>query len=174
MAKKGQESLYETQKASKPALEDVCNALISKPELKDGMTRLLDLSRELRMKPSWSHTNVWNCNYKGKRVVSYGIGLGDRMEQNRLIVRVYPDNYNLVDFLLTLSDEMRAEFIDGIKCTGCGDCKPGTKIDVSGKQYFVCWRTEYYRINPTAEQFQWIEKFIFARREYIKGTIPVN
>ena len=174
MAKKGEVSVYEVQKANKPPIEDVCNTLLNIPELKEGMARLLALSRKLRMKPCWSHTNVWNCNYKGKRVVSYGIGRGGGFQENHLVIRVYPDNNNLVGFLLTLSEEMRAEFIDGIKCTGCGGCKPGTKIDISGKPCFVCWRTEYCRINPSAEQFEWIVKFIFARRAYIKNTINSN
>ena len=133
MAKKGEVSIYEVQKANKPTIEEVCNAIITKPELKDGMERLLDLSRELRMKPCWSHTNVWNCNYKGKRVVSYGVGRGGGFQENWLVIRVYPDNDNLVDFLLTLSEEMRAEFIDGIKCNGYGGCKPDTKINILGK-----------------------------------------
>jgi len=171
MAKKGEVSIYEVQKANKPAIEDVCDAILTKLELKEGMERLLALSRELRMKPCWSHTNVWNCNYKGKRVVSYNVGRGGRFQENWLVIRVYTDKDKLDDFLLTLSEEMRDEFIDGIKCNGCGGCKPGIKINILSKQCFVCRRTEYCRINPTAEQFEWIEKFILARREYLKVTV---
>jgi len=171
MAKKGEVSIYEVQKANKPAIEDICDAILTKLELKEGMKRLLALSRELRMKPCWSNTNVWRCKYKGKRVVSYNVGRGDGFQENRLAIRVYADKDKLVDFLLTLSEEMRAEFIDGIKCNGCDGCKPGIKINILNKQCFVCWRTEYCRINPTAKQFEWIEKFILARREYLKVTV---
>jgi len=34
VAKKGEVSIYEVQKANKPPIEDVCNALLSNSELK--------------------------------------------------------------------------------------------------------------------------------------------
>jgi len=107
-------------------------------------------------------------------VVSYAIGRGGGFQENWLIIRVYPDKDNMDGFFHSLSDEMRSEFLNGIKCTGCGECKPGTKTNILGKPYFLCWRVEYSRKNPTAEQFEWIEKFIFARRVYIKNTIKSN
>jgi len=171
MAKKGQVSIYEAQKAGKPAIEDVCEQILTDPVLREGMTGLLALSREIHMKPCWFVTNTWKCSYKGKRVVTYGVGRGDRMETNYLKISVFfsdVDKSDLDAFFEAQSEEMRTECISGMKCRGCGGCKPGIKQNILGRQYMICWKACYERHNPTLEQFQWIEKMILARREYIK------
>jgi len=169
MAKKGEISMYEIQNVNKPELKDACYDLLSDAVLKDGMARLIALSGEVRMKPCWTHTNNWNCTYKGKRVASYQLGGGGQMILNRLVIRVSVKKNELNDFLMSLSDEMSEEFINGMRCHGCGGCKPGKKIEILGKQQIVCYRTDYCRVNPTTEQFRWIEQFIHARRKHIIG-----
>jgi len=69
---------------------------------------------------------------------------------------------------------MKNEFINNLQCCkGCTTCAPGYDIEISGKFYkHVCEKSLYYAIdNPTPEQFEWIEKFIHARREYIANKI---
>ena len=173
MAKKGEVSLFETQKAKKPTPEALCEQLLSDPALNEGMLRLLALFQELKMKPSWYASNAYNCNYKGKRVVSFGIGRGSRWEQNWLAIKVWTaDIDDLNDFLQAQSEEVRAEYMQNIKyCGKCGSCAPGRDMDLLGKPYKdVCVNTDYNVYSPTAEQFQFIEKFILARREYIDKT----
>ncbi|MCL2546283.1 MAG: hypothetical protein FWE06_03690 [Oscillospiraceae bacterium] len=170
MAKKGEVSIYEVQKANKPTIDDVCEQLLTDPVLRGGMAHLLELSKELRMKPCWSHTNVWNCNYKSKRVAMYSIGRGDGWVKNWAKIKIYTTDVNDVErFLLTLPGEMRNEYINNMTCTHCGDCKPHN-LTLLGEPLEVCWDIGYRHHNPTQEQFGWIEKFIIARREYIKDT----
>ena len=169
MAKKGELSLFEMQKATKPAIEDICGIILTDPELRAGMASLLELSCELKMKPCWSVTNGYSCSYKGKRVVNYGVGRGDRWEENWLNINVFTaDKGDLDNFLQALPDEMQAECIDNMQCTRCGGCAP-INLKILGSHYDVCWKMGYGHLRPTAEQFQWIEKFILARREYIKS-----
>ena len=171
MAKKGQISFFEVQKANKPKIEEICEQILTDSTLKNGMSRLLELSKEIKMKPCWQVTNGYGCNYKGKRVVQYRIGRGDKWETNYLKIFVFiTDNGDLDNFFQNHSDEMITECLKGMKCQGCGGCKPGIKYTILGKQQYVCWKLCYQCLNPTAEQFEWIEKMILARREYIKST----
>jgi len=166
--KKGHISLYEMQKADKPAIEEICDMILTSSVLREGMARLLALSRELRMKPCWSHTNVWHCNYKGKRVATYGVGNGSRWEENELKIKVETEKFDRIDdYLLTLPEDMRVECINGMKCDYCGGCAPGKERMILGDQYSVCRGSGYRSHKPTSQQFEWIEKFIIARREYI-------
>jgi len=169
MAKKGQVSLYALQKAAKPTIEEICDILLTRPELREGMTSLITLSKELKMKPCWSHTNNWNCNYKGKRVVSYLVGMGDKQKQDWLKIKLHTAEKGDIDnFLQALPSETAIECIDGMKCYGCGDCKPGRQYMILGKKQYLCKRLCYQRINPTPKQFQLVATLIPARREYIK------
>lgn len=171
MAKKGQISIFEVQKEHKPAIEDICEELLIDPTLKKGMTRLLELSKEIKMKPCWQVTNGYGCSYKNKRVIQYRIGRGDKCETNHLKIFVFIAEEDGLDaFFQAQSNEMIAECINGMKCHGCGGCKPGMKYTILGEQQYICWKLCYQRINPTPEQFQLIEKMILARREYIKAN----
>jgi len=169
MAKKDEISLFEMQKANKPSIKDICEIILTDHGLKKGMDRLLELSRELKMKPCWTHTNTYNCSYKGKRVVNYGVGRGGRWEKNWLNISVFTaEKSDLDNFLQELPDEMQTECINNMQCTRCGGCTP-INLKILGNDYDVCWKMGYGNLRPTAEQFQWIEKFILARREYIKS-----
>jgi hypothetical protein len=171
MAKRGQISVYEVQKTTKPAIEETCAALLTDPGLHEGMATLLALSKDIRMKPVWSHTNHWNCNYKGNRVISYTVGDGDKMKQNCLKIKVdISDRDSLNGFLMALPDELLDECVSGMKCYGCGGCKPGRQYTVLGKQIYLCRRLSYQRVNPSPAQFRLIAELITARRQWIKNA----
>ena len=135
------------------------------------MTRLLVLSKEIKMKPCWQVTNGYGCNFKGKRVVQYRIGRGDKWKTDYLKIFVFTADKDSIDtYFRAQPNEMITECINGMKCHGCGGCKPGMKYTILEKQHYLCWNFCYQCINPTPEQFQWIEKMIFVRREYIINT----
>ena len=171
MAKENDTPIFEQgtkeQKANKPAIENVCDYFLTDNTLKDGMARLLELSRELKMKPVWVQVNGYKCNYKGKKVVSYNIQGKDKI----CISIVLADKQDLERVVLELPEELRAEFLNRTT-THCGvcsaaSCEFGVSVEVSGKKHWFCSRFNYMRYNPTAEQFKIIEQFIKIRRNYI-------
>jgi len=150
-------------KQLKLTAEECCEQLLTDPILKQGMLRLLLLFKELKMKPCWYHAKSYKCNYKGERVLYINFG-----KQNWLRIRVCTvgDMHGVGEFDLyldMLEDELRNEFMNyAANFKRC--CKSGKGCGVCGKS-----RT-YYITNPTEEQFEWIEKFIFVRREFIEQT----
>ena len=148
----------------KYTIEECCEQFILDPVLKQGMTHLLLLLQNLKMKPIWYHKTSYKCNYKGERVVYINMG-----RENWLRIRVCTVNNmhgtgNMDLYMQTLPDDMRAEYENYLanfqECKVCKGCNG------------ICERRRsYYITNPTQEQFFWIEKFIFARREFIDNPI---
>jgi hypothetical protein len=162
----------------KISLEECCETHLRNPIFKDGMANLLLLFRELKMKPSWYHSNSYKCHYK-KEAVAYITVYNDNCFIKVATVSA-ADNVcrnNVSDFVRTLNDEMKAEFVSHFKpCSNYAEtkhsCAPFCDVEVNGAVHkSVCKHTKVYNIkNPTEEQFKWVEKFIMARREYIKNV----
>jgi hypothetical protein len=158
----------------KISLEECCETHLRNPVFKDGMANLMELFRNLKMKPCWYHSTSYKCYYK-KEVVIYVTVYNDNCNIKVATVSA-ADNVGRVgvnDFVRTLNDEMKTEFISHFKpCSGCGGCAPGYDVEVDGVTHKgICKGTLVYNINnPTTEQFIWIKKFIIARREYISNT----
>ena len=162
------------QKANKPAIEDVCEYFLKDEVLKAGMARLLELSREVKMKPGWMQRNGFKCTYKGKGVVSYVIS-GNRWRSDLVISVTLADKKDLHNVVTALPDDLRAEFIKERNITHCGKCSAascdfGAFVEISGEKHWFCSRFNYMCKNPTAEQFKMIEQFIQIRRDYIDKT----
>ena len=160
------------------SFEEQCKKHLHNPVLKEGMASLFELFRELKMKPSWYYTGKYKCHYKKEPVVYFTV------YSDNCFVRVATssaeDNTKRVginDYLRSLDDEMKTEFLSRIKqCDGCAEigkphsCAPGCDVEIDGVvRKGICQYTLLYSVdNPTTEQFEWIKKFIFARRKYIE------
>ncbi len=172
MAKKGGISLFETQKKDKPKPEELCSRFLTDDNLNNGMRHLLAFCNELKMKPIWYATNSFKCSYKGKSVVSFGIGRGGREEENWVTITVYiADRDQINNFLSVQSDKTKHEYIQSLKlCTRCASCAPGFNVEVLGTFYNLCFKGHnIVFFKPTESQFEILEKFIVLRREYIKN-----
>ena len=166
------EGSTKAQRCAKPPIEDVCNYFLTDRTLKKGMARLLEISRELRMKPGWVQINGYKCNYKGKGVVSYVIG-GNGYLKNYLIVGVtLADRQDLEKVILSLPDDLIQE-LQNRNHTHCRVCRAATcayggfSYEYKGEIHFLCSRFNYMCNNPSAEQFKMIERFINIRRAYL-------
>lgn len=163
---------FKEQKENKPPIEDFCEYFLTDTTLKEGMAWLLELSRELKMKPCWYAFNSYKCSYKGKGVVYYTVGGRVQIkttQKNWLHIRVYlADSCDMENFLKSQSEDVRAEYIKNIKyCTRCGKCAP-IIIEANNKTYNnVCAVSIFDFENPTTEQFRQIKQYIKMRRNYI-------
>ena len=166
------EKMREQRKLS---LEEKCETDLQNPILKEGMARLLKLCRELKMKPSWYHGTSYKCYYK-KQVVAYMSVYNDKCHIQVATISAADNSCrnNVSDFVRMLDDGMKAEFVSHFEpCRHFAEnqisCSPYCDVEVDGNVYTaVAKKTKIYTIkNPTTEQFEWIEKFIHARRKYI-------
>jgi len=151
-------------KPKRENIEECCNRLLTDINMKNNMLKLLSFLNDLKMKPVWYHKTSYKCNYKGKRVAYISF-----YENHCVSIRVctVSDFHGIGDldlYLNMLPEELKTEYMNYLAnfqsckdCNGCG----GT-----------CAKKRVYRItNPTKEQFEWIEQFIHARREYITNPI---
>ena len=169
-----------TKKLRQISLEERCETDLHNPVLKEGMKNLLQLCHNLKMKPIWYNGASYKCQYK-KEAVAY-----ISVYNNKCLIAVATVNaadsalrIGIDNFLRTLSGEMKTEFLSRIKfCDGCSElksphsCFPGCDVEIDGAiKKGVCVNTLRYKIdNPTKEQFEWIFKFIIARRDYINNN----
>ena len=162
----------------KQTIDECCNQFLTDATLKNGMADLLSFFKELKMKPSWYHANSYKCDYKGKRVIM--INFSKMGVENWVRLRVittgdcYEDNGKLDIFLQNLPIEMQNEYMAHLRyCKNCTTCTPGHDLELFGEPYKnVCEKSfAYYIDNPTPEQFEFVKKFVIARREYIINFI---
>ena len=164
----------------KITLDEKCKTCLQDPILKAGMEDLLAFLRELKMKPTWYHGASYKCQYKKQAVVYITVYNYDNCFVNVATVSAIDNTCrnNVSDFVRTLDNEMKAEFISYFKpCDNYNEkgysCCQFCDVEVDGIVYpNVCKGTKTYNIKkPTPEQFTWIKKFIVARRKYIEDTV---
>ena len=164
----------DTQPLHKPTFDECCDSCLTDEKQKEGAKKLSTLFHDLKMKPSWYHSNSYKCHYKGKRVVYINV----YSHLFRIFVCTSSnatgstdDDFNKFNiFFQMIPIEMKNEFIERLTyCKKCTTCAPGHDLNIEGKLYRnVCNKSLCYWIdNPTSEQIEWIIKFIHARREYI-------
>jgi len=161
-------------------IEVCCERNLTNPVLKNGMTQLIELSREVRMKPSWVDTTSWGygryaCNYKGKRVAYYYI------DKDKIYVTLTLAEPGMKDELkeryLTLPTEFKKVLATSIirHCNwhgeaGCEHCGNSVNLEYGGMEYSHCTRFNFM-FSPTAsEHFEMIEHLINLRRKYIADS----
>ena len=141
------------------------------------MSRLIELSREVRMKPCWVDTTSWgygryNCSYKGRRVVYYYVdkdkvyvtltlaepGMKDELKN---IYLAFPDEYKKE---LTASKIRHCNWYGEASCQHCGN---SVNLLYDGIEYAHCTRFNFMFSPSTSEHFEMIEYLIKLRRKYI-------
>jgi hypothetical protein len=155
-------------------IEELCDN-ITDPVLKQGMVNLLEFLHSLKMKPTWYHSVSYKCHYK-KEPVAY-----ITVQPNKCHISVATisskDNScrnDISGYANTLDADMQAEFTARFKpckyyAEARASCERYCTFTVGGVEYTgISKDSKVYNVkNPTAEQFEWIKKFISARRNYI-------
>lgn len=162
---KGNSSLYQKQKAVKPAVEDII------PEYLDGDMEkaALDFAawlRENKLAPGWTLTNTWNVSCKGKKISL--IGLGEEVWCNSKFWRVELRLLNMSEYVESISDEGVHNIIwNGIKyCTSCSGCAPGRDVTLFGKECIgLCHLPDVIVCDPDEETVESIKRLIELERK---------
>jgi len=163
----------------KISLEERCAASLCDPVLIEGMKGLLELCRELRMKPIWYHGASYKCYYK-KRVVAYLSVYTNRHNKEVCDISVVTvrDDDNLNNYLNIVDNDMKdivQSFLKTCICCTLKDgrpsmCSGGCDVEIDGILHkAVCMKVAYHKLNPTADEFMMIKRFIIARRKFIEA-----
>ena len=180
MAKKGEVSHFEIQKANKPTILTVAEQFMD-GDFKTNFLKFLDFLKQEKIGLQWGSTNSFNANYKGKRVARILIAGGSGFIKNhwRILVAV-TDRDKFDSYLEEQTDEIFNMVMDGInkKCKGCGGCNPKT-LNVLGKRYEnVCFSglgtLGFQYTNPNDEETELIKRLINARTKYIAKMLVMG
>ena len=169
---------------TKKAREDIevcCERNLTNSILKNGMTHLIELSREIRMKPSWVDTTSWgygrySCSYKGKRVVYYYV---DKDKIYVTLTLTEPGMKNeLQECYSALPNDYKREIAvtkirhcDWHGNAGCSHCGNSVNISYDGIEYSHCTRFNFTLNLITPEHFEMVEYFIKLRRTIIDNSV---
>ena len=164
-----------TTKKPKKIIEDVCEMQLTNSALREGMARLIEFSRGVKMNPRHAWTNAFTCTYKGKKVVTYNIHddvvfitlyIADAADLERIILE-QPDGHELLMEIMNRN----ASHCGGCSPSKIDTCDSAVKLNTTGGKYgFFCSRFNYNCKNPSPQQFKMIERFIEIRRNYIAAS----
>jgi len=179
MAKKGEVSQFEKQKAAKPTLLSIIESLVDE-ELREMGFELLEYLASLRSNPSWYATNSYSVSYKGKRVclirvdpnyLEYDIKRlkeGKPERADRFIVHIKTPKMSMLSaHLNSISDEERNFYLKALNCRYCSKCKPGITMKLDTMVLAdICFKCVSFR-NPAREHLNAIKSLIELRRKDI-------
>jgi len=86
--KQREEFSVAAQKASRPQIGAVAEHFITDPVLKEGLTGVLLLLDEHKIKMGWFHTSHYKSKYKGELIVDIKIAQGFHNIENWLSITV--------------------------------------------------------------------------------------
>ena len=169
------------QKKERPPIEKIIELLITNPEMKDYMNKIVRLLNENNAKPAWFTTSHYK--FKHNKEISFQIKIGDgfKFRENEIYMTIHttsPQNINqfkqsLSDKLCDLISATSADFNVCTMCTKGHSCKNRADFEFEGRQYHnICAKNievhfplDSSTIN-SAEQFQMIEELISKKIEY--------
>ena len=176
MAKKGEISIFDEQKQSKPSSRSLIDQLADK-EVRDAGIEFLEYLSGLRSNPSWYATNSFSFSYKGKRVGLLRIDLNYRGGGDRLEIRLYAPVLTVLEQCLNeKSGDEKSLYCDAVvRCGNCGqDCAPGKTVTAGGITLSgICRhlgagnRFGFYYTNPIHKHLGAIKDIIEIRRQTI-------
>ena len=165
-------STYKTQKAVKPAVEDIINATLQ-GEKKRGALEFAAFLQTVKMKPQWASGNSWTLSYKSKRVgyVKINDSTGD---WELRVYNQYDPPFN--ELLAKESAEIQNFIMGNIKpCYKCGSLAPGVDAELLGKKMqFVCAIPVVFMTNPDAQFRAFAERLVVLRRDAIANNRVPN
>ncbi|MCL2361978.1 MAG: hypothetical protein FWC73_09225 [Defluviitaleaceae bacterium] len=169
----------------KPSIDEIHTQYIHDDTLRRGAEMLFNIANEHKMRNRWMSYNSFTFTYRGVNV--FNITMRATMS-NKGVRNIDPTNHFIVQLslgrmqeveriLLAHPEEMRREYLDnrGISCGVCAgtpdgriirglDCDKTLIFIEGGKTHYLCTLNMGYAChNPTPEQFDVIEQFIFAR-----------
>ena len=156
-------SLYQSQKAVKPKIEDVAGNFITGDKLKNLMD-FLGFMRDNKLTPRWQSSNSWKVSYKGKGVFFIKIIGTSWFVMHSALTRekwcVGCDEY--------FPDELKEFVWENIKGGYCPNNCMGRSKTVFGKEFndfCTCWaiRTE----NPDGVALERSKQVILAIKNFI-------
>jgi len=173
------------EKTIKPTVEDIYELYIKDGTLRKITERLFEIAREYKMRNRWISYNSFTFTYRGTNI--FNITMRATMS-NKGVRTIDPTNHLIIllslgkkheveTLLLEQPKDMRSEYINNraISCGVCAGTPEGQIIrnltcdkvldfNESGEIYHLCTvNFGYSRHNPSAEQFEMIERFIMAR-----------
>jgi len=174
----------QVQKKERPPINKICELLITDPTLDKFLKNFLSFLAENKIKPSWYHTNHYQCTYKGEKIISIKLGCGFNNINNKIEISIRTtclENLALYDQLIT--DKMRKMFVSNFdKCNCCGhaDRKPCESMVTfeynNAKHENICIGAYNGSFTPTFrldcssnldEQFEHIKDFCIAKIKFI-------
>ena len=163
------------QKKTHPKLETIMEHLITDPNLKNGLQRILDVLKENNAEPAWFTTSHYRFKHNEELIFQIKFGDGFKYRDNEVEIRVLISPVRMERFEEFLTGEMRDVVTELMKnrsfkiCNGCSPCGKRQDFEYKGKQYkHVCTapiNMMYLLFSHTpnlSEQFQTIEKWIKA------------
>lgn len=182
MPNANEQTLYQEQKKTRPAIETIIPAHLGGEKQKAALDFVAYL-RENKMPPAWASGNSWKSSYKGKGVCYIKLD-----QQGKGTWKIEP----LINASKAYEDFVEAENLRDIiwrnlaLCTRChpNTCAPkGMAETFSGvkKLYFgkafdnVCRGGDTSFRNPDEEAIQCVKKLLDFRRRAIEGhTVPMT
>ena len=124
---------YKAATQSKDQIEDFIPVYITGDMRKTALDFVAYL-KESKMKPSWSVTNTWNANCKGKSLCK--INLGEEVWANSKSWSIQLRLNHLGEYEdAIINDGLQDIVWNGIKyCSSCTGCAPGRDVTLFGKE----------------------------------------
>ena len=163
-------SLYQSQKAVKPKIEDVVGDFLNK-DLQKNLMDFLGFLQENKLTPRWQSSNSWKVSYKGKGICFIKI-----VEPSSWFVMhsAITSEKWLVGYDAYFSDELKAFIWKNVKGGWCPNNCKGRSRTFFGKEFndvCTCWgvRTE----NPSGAALENSKKVVLAVKNFI-ADLPVE
>ena len=171
MSEQNNESLYKSQKAVKPKIEDVAGDFISEDKLKNLMN-FLGFLRENKLTPRWASWNSWLVKFKSKNVCQIKI----RDASWFVMLSAFTREKWFVGYEKYFADDELKEFVwENNRGSWCsGNCK-GKKRTFFGKEFndvCTCWgiRAE----NPDGVALERSKRVILEIKKFIAGLAAAS
>lgn len=167
MSVDNKKSLYQTQKRTKPKVEEIIQATL-KGERKQNALDFVSFVKSLRMTPQWASANSWAVSYKNKRVCYIKVNdyvAGSRSWAIRPSIRY---NDTLIDFCL--EEGLEKVMLENVHfCHACGRCAPGKHVVFFGKELdnVCCSPIDFEFHDPDATTLACIKKLVMFTRKSI-------
>ena len=170
-------SLYQSQKAVKPKIEDVAVEIITGDNLKNLMD-FLEFLRDNKLTPRWQSSNSWKVTYKNKSVCY--VNLLEREGFWMIRHSQFTREKWFTDYDKYITDAVLKEFIlDNINAPLCGqrNCWGWFRnnITILGKQFDKvcnCWPLTLK--NPEGAALECSKKLILVIKNFIADLAAAN
>ena len=180
-------SLYQSQKAVKPQIEDVAGDFLDAERTADIMN-LVEFIRANKIGIRWNSANSWALTYKGKRLgflMIYYLDIQEDGTYERLFGKSHPlskswlfcHRHDYLDRYYSMEDcDLKSFIFDNMYARNCGHCfcswhiKGNAEVNEQKAGYMNpascgCWPLRVY--NPNGEALEFTKRLIEFRMNCI-------